>query len=153
MWCVRLKLKGCVFFFVLVLFPRHTSAATRDNTINLIHTLRDYLHYHIKCSKVSPLKTLLEFTLLFGVRWYKCAQLCLVCLKNSFRRWNWLCELNLCLLILYSINNLREAKRPISKCFMTDFPFSIMHTVWICDELKQCKLNITWLSMSVALNS
>lgn len=36
-----------------VLFPRHTNANARDNTINLIHTFRDYLHYHIKCSKVS----------------------------------------------------------------------------------------------------
>lgn len=36
-----------------VLFPRHTNAAARDNTINLIHTFRDYLHYHIKCSKVQ----------------------------------------------------------------------------------------------------
>lgn len=36
-----------------VLFPRHTNASARDNTINLIHTFRDYLHYHIKCSKVS----------------------------------------------------------------------------------------------------
>ncbi|XP_012873683.1 PREDICTED: actin-related protein 2/3 complex subunit 2 [Dipodomys ordii] len=35
----------------LVLFPRHTNATARDNTINLIHTFRDYLHYHIKCSK------------------------------------------------------------------------------------------------------
>lgn len=32
----------------LVLFPRHTNKATRDNTINLIHTFRHYLHYHIK---------------------------------------------------------------------------------------------------------
>jgi len=38
--------------FFSVLFPRHTGAAVKDNTINLIHTLRDYLHYHIKCSKV-----------------------------------------------------------------------------------------------------
>ena len=38
-----------------VLFPRHTSLNSRDNTINLIHTFRDYLHYHIKCSKVSAL--------------------------------------------------------------------------------------------------
>lgn len=38
--------------FLSVLFPRHTNAAARDNTINLIHTFRDYLHYHIKCSKV-----------------------------------------------------------------------------------------------------
>jgi actin related protein 2/3 complex subunit 2 len=35
-----------------VLFPRHTNKKTKDNTINLIHTFRDYLHYHIKCSKV-----------------------------------------------------------------------------------------------------
>ena len=34
-----------------VLFPRHTNRTTRDNTINLIHMFRDYLHYHIKCSK------------------------------------------------------------------------------------------------------
>lgn len=38
--------------FLSVLFPRHTNTAARDNTINLIHTFRDYLHYHIKCSKV-----------------------------------------------------------------------------------------------------
>jgi actin related protein 2/3 complex subunit 2 len=38
-------------YITFVLFPRHTSPSTRDNTINLIHTLRDYLHYHIKCSK------------------------------------------------------------------------------------------------------
>nr|CAD7459116.1 unnamed protein product [Timema tahoe] len=36
---------------VPVLFPRHTNRAARDNTINLIHMFRDYLHYHIKCSK------------------------------------------------------------------------------------------------------
>ena len=45
---------------VAVLFPRHTSPEARDNTINLIHMLRNYLHYHIKCSKVrfflSPCK-------------------------------------------------------------------------------------------------
>lgn len=38
-------------YITFVLFPRHTSASARDNTINLIHTFRDYLHYHIKCSK------------------------------------------------------------------------------------------------------
>uniref|UniRef100_A0A671P0S9 Arp2/3 complex 34 kDa subunit n=1 Tax=Sinocyclocheilus anshuiensis TaxID=1608454 RepID=A0A671P0S9_9TELE len=38
-------------YITFVLFPRHTNANTRDNTINLIHTFRDYLHYHIKCSK------------------------------------------------------------------------------------------------------
>lgn len=38
-------------YITFVLFPRHTCGENRDNTINLIHTLRDYLHYHIKCSK------------------------------------------------------------------------------------------------------
>lgn len=38
-------------YITFVLFPRHTNAGARDNTINLIHTLRNYLHYHIKCSK------------------------------------------------------------------------------------------------------
>lgn len=38
-------------YVTFVLFPRHTSASARENTINLIHTLRNYLHYHIKCSK------------------------------------------------------------------------------------------------------
>jgi len=37
--------------FSAVLFPRHTNRETRENTINLIHMFRDYLHYHIKCSK------------------------------------------------------------------------------------------------------
>ena len=37
---------------ILVLYPRHISEQAQDNTINLIHTLRNYLHYHIKCSKV-----------------------------------------------------------------------------------------------------
>jgi actin related protein 2/3 complex subunit 2 len=36
-------------YITFVLFPRHTNASARDNTINLIHTFRDYLH--IKCSK------------------------------------------------------------------------------------------------------
>ncbi|CAD5219250.1 unnamed protein product [Bursaphelenchus okinawaensis] len=40
-----------VGYITFVLFPRHTKAATRENTINLIHSFRDYLHYHIKCSK------------------------------------------------------------------------------------------------------
>lgn len=38
-------------YITFVLFPRHTSADKRDKTIDLIHTLRNYLHYHIKCSK------------------------------------------------------------------------------------------------------
>lgn len=40
-----------VGYITFVLFPRHTTPAVKDNTINLIHTLRNYLHYHIKCSK------------------------------------------------------------------------------------------------------
>lgn len=41
-----------VGYVTFVLFPRHTaSGAARDNTINLIHMFRHYLHYHIKCSK------------------------------------------------------------------------------------------------------
>ena len=40
-------------YITFVVFPRHTNASTRDNTIKLIYTFRDYLHYHIKCSKVS----------------------------------------------------------------------------------------------------
>jgi actin related protein 2/3 complex subunit 2 len=38
-------------YITFVLFPRHITKDARENTINLIHTLRDYLHYHIKCSK------------------------------------------------------------------------------------------------------
>lgn len=38
-------------YVTFVLFPRHTNKETRDNTINLIHMFRHYLHYHIKCSK------------------------------------------------------------------------------------------------------
>jgi len=41
-----------VGYITFVLFPRHfKDDASRDKTINLIHTFRDYLHYHIKCSK------------------------------------------------------------------------------------------------------
>lgn len=36
---------------IAVLTPRHTNPGNRDNTIDLIHTFRNYLHYHIKCSK------------------------------------------------------------------------------------------------------
>lgn len=39
---------------IAVLFPRHfKDEAVRNKTIDCIHTFRDYLHYHIKCSKVS----------------------------------------------------------------------------------------------------
>ncbi|XP_065896656.1 actin-related protein 2/3 complex subunit 2-A-like [Dysidea avara] len=40
-----------VGYITFVLFPRHFDKNSRDNTIDLIHTFRDYLHYHIKCSK------------------------------------------------------------------------------------------------------
>ncbi|KAK3707106.1 hypothetical protein QZH41_014690 [Actinostola sp. cb2023] len=41
-----------IAYITFVLEPRHTNRKARDNTINLIHTFRNYLHYHIKCSKV-----------------------------------------------------------------------------------------------------
>uniref|UniRef100_A0A0N5AG85 Arp2/3 complex 34 kDa subunit n=1 Tax=Syphacia muris TaxID=451379 RepID=A0A0N5AG85_9BILA len=44
-----------VGYITFVLTPRHTSKDARDNTIDMIHTFRDYLHYHIKCSKVAYL--------------------------------------------------------------------------------------------------
>ena len=40
-------------YITFVLLPRQSNANAQDNTINLIHTFPDYLHYHIKCSKVS----------------------------------------------------------------------------------------------------
>jgi len=40
-----------VGYITFVLFPRHTNTKVRDNTIDLIHLFRNYLHYHIKCSK------------------------------------------------------------------------------------------------------
>jgi actin related protein 2/3 complex subunit 2 len=38
-------------YITFILEPRNTNRNARDNTINLIHLFRDYLHYHIKCSK------------------------------------------------------------------------------------------------------
>lgn len=38
-------------YITFVLEKRHTKPQARENTINLIHTFRNYLHYHIKCSK------------------------------------------------------------------------------------------------------
>lgn len=43
-----------VGYITFVLLPRHFSNKTpdkREKTIDLIHTFRNYLHYHIKCSK------------------------------------------------------------------------------------------------------
>lgn len=38
-------------FVQFVLFPDHLHAQRRENTVNLMLIFRDYLHYHIKCSK------------------------------------------------------------------------------------------------------
>jgi actin related protein 2/3 complex subunit 2 len=40
-----------VGYVTFVLFPRHMDAKYAGQTIDMIHTFRDYLHYHIKCSK------------------------------------------------------------------------------------------------------
>ncbi|KAI6649327.1 hypothetical protein LOD99_11693 [Oopsacas minuta] len=40
-----------IAYITFVLFPRHFEFKVRDHTINMIHTFRNYLHYHIKCSK------------------------------------------------------------------------------------------------------
>jgi len=40
-----------VGYITFVLEPRHTNLKTRDTTINMMFTFRNYLHYHIKCSK------------------------------------------------------------------------------------------------------
>ncbi|EDO43583.1 predicted protein [Nematostella vectensis] len=40
-----------IAYITFVLEPRHTNPKAREGTINLIHTFRNYLHYHIKCSK------------------------------------------------------------------------------------------------------
>ncbi|CAK5080595.1 unnamed protein product [Meloidogyne enterolobii] len=49
--CSEAKIGPNVGYITFVLFPRHTNKKARDDTINLIYTFRDYLHYHIKCSK------------------------------------------------------------------------------------------------------
>lgn len=38
-------------FVSFVLFKNHITAKNADRTVNAIETFRDYLHYHIKCSK------------------------------------------------------------------------------------------------------
>jgi actin related protein 2/3 complex subunit 2 len=38
-------------YITFVLFPRHLSPQRRENCISHIQTMRDYFHYHIKCSK------------------------------------------------------------------------------------------------------
>ncbi len=39
------------FLIFQVLTPKHINKQNRDTTINLISMLRNYLHYHLKCSK------------------------------------------------------------------------------------------------------
>lgn len=46
-----LKSADNVGYVTFVLFPRHFGKNNRESTISLIQTFRDYLHYHIKCSK------------------------------------------------------------------------------------------------------
>jgi len=40
-------------YITFVLEKRHTNPKARQNTINLIHTFRNYFNYHIKCSKAA----------------------------------------------------------------------------------------------------
>lgn len=40
-----------VGYITFVLFARHCEDGKADNTIDLIHQFRDYLHYHLKCCK------------------------------------------------------------------------------------------------------
>ncbi|OZJ06970.1 hypothetical protein BZG36_00244 [Bifiguratus adelaidae] len=46
-----LKDSGTVGYVTFILFPRHTRGEIREETISRIQIFRDYLHYHIKCSK------------------------------------------------------------------------------------------------------
>jgi len=43
-----------VGYITFVLFPRHLTPQRREEVISHIETFRDYFHYHIKASKVSP---------------------------------------------------------------------------------------------------
>jgi actin related protein 2/3 complex subunit 2 len=48
----NLKDDARIGYVTFTLFPRHyTKGVRREETISLIQTFRDYLHYHIKCSK------------------------------------------------------------------------------------------------------
>lgn len=44
-------LDNYIGYVTFILLPRHITKDARDNTINLIHMFRQYLRYHIKCSK------------------------------------------------------------------------------------------------------
>lgn len=59
------KIGENVGYITFVLFSRHTNKNARDNTINLIHTFRDYLHYHIKCTKVNFFFNLINNIIIF----------------------------------------------------------------------------------------
>jgi actin related protein 2/3 complex subunit 2 len=58
---LKVKTAANMSYVTFVLFPRHFKSATfkgpahedpqRENCTNMIQTFRDYLHYHIKCSK------------------------------------------------------------------------------------------------------
>ena len=61
----------CSMYFYVFLQYCFKDAASQEKTINLIHMLRDYLHYHIKCSKVKLLLYIplfvLEIPLCYGL--------------------------------------------------------------------------------------
>lgn len=40
-----------VGYITFVLFPQHVNSKHSAHTVDLIHQFRDYLHYHLKCSK------------------------------------------------------------------------------------------------------
>ncbi|VDM17473.1 unnamed protein product [Hydatigera taeniaeformis] len=40
-----------IVYITFILSPRHASPQFRANTIDLIHLMRTYMHYHIKCMK------------------------------------------------------------------------------------------------------
>jgi hypothetical protein len=46
--------RQCNLLISLVLFPRHLTTQRREDVVSHIQTFRDYFHYHIKASKVSP---------------------------------------------------------------------------------------------------
>lgn len=50
--------KGEVGYITFVLFPRHLTPQRREEVISHIQTFRDYFHYHIKASKVGPIRHL-----------------------------------------------------------------------------------------------
>jgi len=47
----NLKSGDNIGYVTFVLFPRHFEQGKADACVSLIQTFRDYLHYHIKCSK------------------------------------------------------------------------------------------------------